>query len=128
MKINLEPGERLLVTMDDAEDDDDGIIVEYDFQDSGKLQVTANYPDDRKRDGVIYSATIDDGDHEEKEEDPEKDQVVKTVTCNSCGNDFNLTQGEVEFMQGIFKEKYREPLRCKKCRMLRMRRRRTPKE
>jgi predicted RNA-binding Zn-ribbon protein involved in translation (DUF1610 family) len=127
MRICLEPGERLFVTMDDAEDDDDGVVVEYDFQDSGKLQVSANYPDDKKRDGVIYSATIDDGDDEEKE-DKEKDQVVKTISCSSCGNDFNLTKGEVDFMQGIFGEKYHEPLRCKKCRMLRMRRCRTPKD
>lgn len=124
MRVNLKPGERIFVAMDDAEDNDDGIMVEYDFQNSGRLTVSANYPDDRKRDGVIYSATLEPAEGEpETEGSNGKSKIVKTIVCSSCGNDFHLTQGEVEFMQGVFKDKYKEPLRCKKCRVLRMRRR-----
>lgn len=126
MKIELEPGERLFVTMADAEDGDDGVVVEYDCKHSNSFVVSASYPDDRKREGIIYSATLDDG--IETKEDPEKDVIVKTIPCASCGTSFNLTKGEVDFMQNVFGEKYREPLRCKKCRMLRMRRRRTPQD
>jgi predicted RNA-binding Zn-ribbon protein involved in translation (DUF1610 family) len=110
--------------MSDAEDADDGIMLEYDL---GRLQVSANYPDDKQREGVIYSATIDDRE-EGKESDEEKDEIVKVITCTSCGTNFNLTKGEDIFMRNIFGDKYREPLRCKKCRMLRMRRKRTPKD
>jgi hypothetical protein len=126
MKIQLSAGERIFIAMEDAEDPDDGIMIEYDFQKSGSLTVSANVPDDLNRDGVLYSANVD-GDERTLSShiptgDPDKDRIAKKAVCVSCGSDFSLTQGEIDFMKNLFGDDYKEPIRCKRCREIRARR------
>ncbi len=128
MQVRLSPGESVFVTFDDADGSDDGIRIEYDVNRSNKLVLTASYEDDDGRHGEIYCATFDD--------DPkmnlgkkitsvadDRDEVLKVIICTSCGGKFDFTKGEERFMRTVFKDNYHDPVRCHRCRKIRMSRR-----
>jgi len=141
MKVQLAPGERVYV---EFEDNEGFILVEYDFNNSSKIRVVSDLPDEEGRDGEIYCEGLDDEEDIEhffseenghtplvlkdepflnncplppiEEIDPSQ-VVVKILKCK-CGSDFNITQGELDFMKKTFGDKAREPTRCKPCRAL----------
>ncbi|MCJ7760337.1 zinc-ribbon domain-containing protein [Candidatus Bathyarchaeota archaeon] len=126
MKVHLSPGEVIFVTFDDAEvqlndDPRDGIRIEYYSIGDGnnRLDVTAIYEDDKGRVNEIYSATFDGDDNRVCGSDSDSNEVVETITCNSCGESFEFTKGEQRFMQNVFKDNYRVPVRCRSCRKTR---------
>lgn len=116
MKVEMNWGDVLLVSIPDTEDE---FKIEYT---GDHLTVRSKLQDDENRGPVIFTSTVADDSREDGEE---SDTVVKTLTCSSCGVVFDLTEGEMKFMQRTFKENYKDPVRCQKCRKLRMARRRS---
>lgn len=131
MRIHLNAGESLFVTFEEGEiaepgEPQDGLRIEYNTGKSNKLVVTATYEDDHGRQGEIYCATFDDDLEVDDEPQPsasDRDEVVKVITCTSCGHPFEFTKGEQTFMKTVFKGNYRDPVRCRMCRKARMSRR-----
>jgi hypothetical protein len=117
MKVEMNWGETLIVSIPDTEDE---FRIEYT---GDQLSVRSKLQDDESRGPVIFMSTVEeDGNREDGEK---SDIVIKTLTCTGCGSSFDLTEGELKFMQRTFKENYKDPVRCQRCRKLRMSRRRS---
>lgn len=124
MEVRLSPGESLFVAIADSDYSDDGIRIEYDVNRSDQIVVTASYEDDRGRQGEIYCATLDDDPRVDgNKSTDDRNAVVKTISCSSCGTSFKFTKGEEIFMRKVFQDNYKDPVRCPRCRKIRMSRR-----
>jgi len=44
------------------------------------------------------------------------DEVVKTKECRDCSEEFDIYQGELDFLRDKFGDSFSEPVRCKPCR------------
>lgn len=121
MKISLLWGENLVVAIPETGDE---FHIRYglDRDKKGALTVRSKLEDEDGRGGFIFQNEIEEGEGEEgaKEEEAGSDRVVKTLVCNSCGNQFDLTEGEQLFMQRVFGDKYKDPVRCRTCRKTRI--------
>ena len=47
------------------------------------------------------------------------EDVVKTKRCRDCGGTFDITHGELRFLEDRFGPSFGEPTRCKACRRAR---------
>ena len=131
MEVRLALGESIFVTIEDMDDSQkDGVRIE--FNKNNQMVVTSSYEDDDGRQGEIYCATFDDEfkatPGKDSEGPDDRNEVIKTIVCSSCGEEFNFTKGEERFMKHVFKNNYRDPVRCARCRKIRMSRRRVEKE
>lgn len=123
MKVILKSDETLVVSIPETEDE---FTIHYVKE---SLIVKSKLQDDDQRSGVIFDSSFTEEEEDDIEqikalpEEARSTTVVKTITCTSCNKPFDITEGEVAFMQRIFKEKYVEPVRCKICRGTRKARR-----
>ena len=119
MKISMLWGENLVISIPETGDE---FHVRYglDKDKKGSLSVRTKLEDEDGRGGAIFLNEIEEGEDEKEVITTGSDNVVKTITCNSCGQLFDLTEGEVQFMQRTFGDKYKEPVRCRTCRKTRI--------
>lgn len=112
MKIELACGEELTVSVPET-----GDLFEISYKED-ELTILSELKDDEDRGGEVYYSSFSEEEDESESEGEGEDskEVVKTITCTGCKKPFDLTKGEVAFMQRVFKDKYVEPQRCKECR------------
>ena len=122
MKISMLWGESLVVSIPETGDE---FYVRYgaDQDGNGGITVRTKLEDESDRGGVIFSNSVNDDADEDSSDAPEEtngsDKIVRTLLCNSCGLEFVLTEGEQQFMQRTFGDKYKDPVRCRACRKAR---------
>lgn len=114
IKVEMQQGAHLLITFEGKEG---YVVVDFDSNDSQKLTIFSEMADDEGRRGLIYSSLL-----KSESEGPQKlensEQVVAKLVCINCGEEFELTLGEEQYLKEVFKEYYNPPKRCCRCRKI----------